>query len=329
MKKNKITILLNNRPEMIGEPIQAANEGIKLLLSAWNRDPCWREFLEVEIWLASGQQLYAFHDLKSVPLLTDINCVPQDASLVTLEEVLYRLLSREAPDSTCFYRPQLIILSDTLDGDNNPLLEEGFRHSAYTNSWFLLAGGGDNTAVLLPFTGAVLRIEELNPHQACNFICQDELPNTAAPLPERYCAIAERLLSVAEQGDADSQLQLARMYRRGLGTKRNLKLAHDWYECAAAQGNSSAMFELGELYWLGLMGIAYKADALKWYAKAASQGNAEAQYRLGIICKFGPGLTRDHSAAFEWWQKAAKNEHQAAQLALRRPRSRVLPDGAQ
>ncbi|WP_323061056.1 MULTISPECIES: tetratricopeptide repeat protein [Aeromonas] len=326
MKKNKITILLNNRPEMLGEPIQAANEGIKLLLGAWSRDPCWQENLEVEIWLASGQQLYAFQDLKSVSLLTDISCVPQDASQETLEEVLYRLLCSEAPDSTLFYRPQMIILSDTLGNCDTPPLEEAFKHSAYTDSWFLLAGGGDDKVLSLPFAGAALRIEELNPHQACNFICQDELPDTTAPLPERYCAVAERLQSTAKQGDVDAQIQLAGMYRRGLGVKRSPQNAHDWYESAAAQGNTSAMFELGELYWLGLMGIAHKAEAGKWYAKAAAHGNAEAQYRLGIICKFGLGQPRNPSAAFEWWQKAACNEHQAAQHALRQRRSHVLPD---
>ncbi|MEZ2827718.1 hypothetical protein [Serratia liquefaciens] len=328
MKKNKITILLNNRPEMIGEPIQAANEGIKLLLGAWSRDPCWQENLEVDIWLGSGQQLYTFQDLKSVPLLTDISCVPQNTTQETLEEVLYRLLCSEAPDCTRFYRPQIIILSDVLTNCDMPPLEEAFKHSAYTNSWFLLAGGGDDKALFLPFIGAALRIEELNPHLACNFICQDELPDTAVPLPERYCAVAERLQSAAKQGDVNAQFNLAGMYRRGLGVKRSIRNAHDYYESAAAQGNTSAMLELGELYWLGLMGINHKPEAGKWYAKAAAQGNAEAQYRLGIINKFGLGQPRDSSAAFEWWQKAASQEHQAAQLALRQRRPHPHPTKA-
>ncbi|EPU1133143.1 TPA: hypothetical protein ACIJRQ_000227 [Klebsiella oxytoca] len=326
MKKNKVTILLNNRPEMIGEPIQAANEGIKLLLGAWSRDPCWQENLEVEIWLASGQRLYVFKDLTSVSVLTDISCVTQDTSQETMEEVLYRLLCSEAPDSTRFYRPQMIILSDTLgNGDILPL-EEAFKHSVYTNSWFLLAGRGDDKMLFLPFMGGVFRIEELNPHQACNFICQDELPETTISLPERYCAVAERLQSAAEQGHVDAQLQLAGMYRRGLGVQRSLQNAHNWYERAAEQGNTSAMFELGELYWLGLMGIAHKVEARKWYAKAAAEGNTEAQYRLGIICKFGLGQPRDPSAAFDWLHEAASHKHQSAQQALRQRRSRALND---
>ena len=42
----------------------------------------------------------------------------------------------------------------------------------------------------------------------------------------------------AEQGDADSQSNLGRMYANGLGVPKDDKLAVKWYRLAADQGNA-------------------------------------------------------------------------------------------
>ena len=44
----------------------------------------------------------------------------------------------------------------------------------------------------------------------------------------------------AEQGHLEAQLQIARCYEWGIGTKINLSTAKSWYELAAAKGSEKA-----------------------------------------------------------------------------------------
>jgi TPR repeat protein len=53
-----------------------------------------------------------------------------------------------------------------------------------------------------------------------------------------------------------------------------------WYRRAADQGNSQAQVNLGRLYERG-MGVAKdNAQAIRWYGLAAGQGNTDAENNL-------------------------------------------------
>ena len=81
---------------------------------------------------------------------------------------------------------------------------------------------------------------------------------------------------LAEQGDADAQYNLGRMYDNGYGTPQD-----------------------------------YKA-ALKWYTAAAEQGVAQAQYLLGLMYNTGQGVQQDDIQAYMWWNLAATNRNNSA-----------------
>jgi len=51
----------------------------------------------------------------------------------------------------------------------------------------------------------------------------------------------------ADNNYADAQNELGRMYRDGLGVKKNLREAKNWYQKSAAQGNESAKNSYDEL----------------------------------------------------------------------------------
>lgn len=296
---------------MDGEPIQAANEALRLLLGAWSRDPCWRDNLEVEVWLASGPRHAYYSDLKQVTLENDITCTSATMHEESMGETLSHLLSMPSPDGANYYRPQLVILSNASCPWEELSLADAFNQSPFTDGLLLETGSGKS--VTRPFPCLSWRVDELNHHHACNFISQYEVKRPVAALREWSHVLAKRLQQAAEQGDRDAQFKLANLYRRGLGLRRSMSEAHEWYLRAADQNHVGALFQLGELHWLGLIGKVDKTEAARWYLQAAIQENAEAQYRLGILYKYGQGLPTDDAEALKWWQQAATQGHAEAQ----------------
>lgn len=80
-------------------------------------------------------------------------------------------------------------------------------------------------------------------------------------------------------------------------------------EClqAAEQGDAEAQFSLGRMYYTGCGTAADKAKAFYWYAKAACQGHAAAQYARGFMQFRGLGIRADKLQGLYWICKAYKN----------------------
>ncbi len=85
----------------------------------------------------------------------------------------------------------------------------------------------------------------------------------------------------AKKGDAQAQLDLAKMYMFGKGTKQDEVEARKWIEKAASQGIPAAQRIFGTM-----LRDAYGSDhrdipkAREWLKKAADQGDAEAKAEL-------------------------------------------------
>ena len=84
--------------------------------------------------------------------------------------------------------------------------------------------------------------------------------------------------ALAQEGDADSQYNLALMYHHGKGTDQDFTQAAKWYLRAAEQGNPSAQYNLGLMYGNG-MGISQDfIQAYIWLSRSA-QGFASGQHQ--------------------------------------------------
>jgi len=97
--------------------------------------------------------------------------------------------------------------------------------------------------------------------------------------------------NLAEQGNADAQLNLGGMYGRGEGISQSNKIAAMWYELAAKQGNTIAQTQLGILYAKG-EGVPrdYVYAYMWWYIAAA---NGDKGYNDQIVKKMTPEQIRE------------------------------------
>jgi WD40 repeat protein len=85
---------------------------------------------------------------------------------------------------------------------------------------------------------------------------------------------------LAEQGNAESQCQLALMYHKGDGVAQDYKKAAEWMIKAAEQGHAEAQFQLALMYHKGDGVAKNEKKAAEWMTKAEEQGHAEAHREL-------------------------------------------------
>ena len=139
--------------------------------------------------------------------------------------------------------------------------------------------------------------------------------NTQAQVQAQEAVVAE-LRTRAEQGDAEAQFKLGRMYGKGEGVPQDGVQAVAWFRKAAEQGHAKAQNGLGAMYDLG-QGVPQDwVQAVVWYRKAAEQGEAMAQSNLGAMYEDGHGVAQDHVQAVVWYRKAAEQGYAEGQFNL-------------
>jgi TPR repeat protein len=92
-------------------------------------------------------------------------------------------------------------------------------------------------------------------------------------------------LELAEQGDAETQYNLALMYINGKGVPKHDKTAVMWYTKAAEQGNAMAQAGLGLMYVNGKGVPESNIKAYVWWSMAKASGNEIAKGNLEKLKK--------------------------------------------
>src|SRR5271165_7309672 len=85
---------------------------------------------------------------------------------------------------------------------------------------------------------------------------------------------------------------------------KDYQRAYREWKAAADAGQAEAQFDLGVLYAQGLGVRRDLTEAANWYRKSAEQGNAEAEFALGQMYSRGWGVPRDEADAMRWFQMA-------------------------
>ena len=136
-------------------------------------------------------------------------------------------------------------------------------------------------------------------------------------VPQTDCTLAAIWWrKAAEQGYAEAQNNLGRLYEEGEGIEHDYAGAAYWYRKAAEQNHVTSQFNLAVMYELGHGVPQDLAQAATWYRKAAEQGYAPAQLNLAVMCELGQGMPQDFAEAAAWYREAAESGDDTARNAL-------------
>jgi TPR repeat protein len=122
--------------------------------------------------------------------------------------------------------------------------------------------------------------------------------------------------NAADQGNAQANGNIGRLYFLGQGVPVDYGEALRWSQQAAAQDNPRGEATIGILYEYG-RGVAQDyGKAMRWLRRAADQGNADAQLDIGVLYECGRGVAQDYGEAILWYRKAADQGNADAQVRI-------------
>ena len=123
-------------------------------------------------------------------------------------------------------------------------------------------------------------------------------------------------LRAAEKGHLTSQYNLGVIFAKGRGVAQDYTQSCKWYKKAAEQGDMSAQATLAMMYSKGVGTEKNLKEAAHWYSQAASQGHVNSQFNLANLYAKGRGVPQDETKSFELCKQAATGGHINAQVTL-------------
>ena len=141
-----------------------------------------------------------------------------------------------------------------------------------------------------------------------------ETPQDAVDTPPTF----EEKLKLADEGDIDIQISLAKDYLSGdNNTPVRPVDAARWLTKASEKGNAEAQFLLANLLREGAEGLkANEKNAVTLYASAADKGHIEAAYWAADAYHYGKGVKKAEVKAIGYYEKAADLGHVASKNNL-------------
>lgn len=124
-------------------------------------------------------------------------------------------------------------------------------------------------------------------------------------LDGKYADAEPMLEKAANAGSAGAGYYLGRMFRDGLGVKKDDAKAYAFVQKSARQGNPLAENALGYMLGNGRGAKQDDAQALGWYLRAADHGSALAAYNVGTMLEAGRGVRQsDIQRAIDYYRRA-------------------------
>jgi uncharacterized protein len=120
-------------------------------------------------------------------------------------------------------------------------------------------------------------------------------------------------LALANQGNAEAQVNLGSMLSEDWGIPKDYATAITLFRRAADQGNVSAALHIGGMYGDGKGVSKDYAHAVVWYRKAAEKGDPLTQSlaQMGLAKTYaegGYGVSQDYVEAYKWYDIAAAHK---------------------
>src|SRR5690606_17900595 len=121
---------------------------------------------------------------------------------------------------------------------------------------------------------------------------------------------------LALEGDAAAQTLIAEIYSRGLGVRRDLVTAIEWYEKAAEQKVPEAQFQLAMILLDGGEEFRDRTRAASLMEAAADGGHRLAQFNFAQMLADRDPTPRGTERAVSYYEKAAQAGLADAQYAM-------------
>ncbi|NQZ80481.1 MAG: sel1 repeat family protein [Colwellia sp.] len=118
------------------------------------------------------------------------------------------------------------------------------------------------------------------------------------------------------EGYSPAQYQMALIYQKGYGVKKDQQKAFELFSLAAAQNYPDALFNLAIMYSEGKIVDKDLKTSFTLTEKAAQKGLASAQFNVGVAYFNGDGIKKDYLKASRWYEKAADQNYALAQFNL-------------
>lgn len=109
---------------------------------------------------------------------------------------------------------------------------------------------------------------------------------------------------------------LGKCYEKGIGMKKDIDEAVNWYSRAAEAGYAPAQYAIGVCFEEGTGLEESTEEALNWFAAAAEQGYGPAELRVAEYFEEGIGIEIDNEQAFVWFKDAADQDIVKAQIKV-------------
>ena len=122
-------------------------------------------------------------------------------------------------------------------------------------------------------------------------------------------------LPLANEGDADAQYAIGRLYESGLAVVQNYEEAFSWYKRSAEQGNVWAQYYVAHLNYEGLGTERSYSEAYFWTEKIVKRSFVAAYYNFGLMHFHGDGVKENKEEALKWFKKGAHSGDTTAQFA--------------
>lgn len=148
--------------------------------------------------------------------------------------------------------------------------------------------------------------------QAAQYRSCKEILYTEGSTPEDIHAAIQQLEQLWQKGFSVSAHLLGKVYRDGIGVRKDEKSAECWFQRSADAGNDYSEYALGKL----LLQQKRTQEAIRWLEKAVEHNNQFAQYRLGKMLMQGEGITKNVDKALQMLTLSAQQGNQYARYTL-------------
>ena len=131
----------------------------------------------------------------------------------------------------------------------------------------------------------------------------DTCPYCGEAKPDSHASFLAMLRAHAERGDAAAIGYIGKMYSHGaFGLRKDALDAIEWWTMAAEQGDADSQYDLGRVYYYGDGLEQDKARGILYWQRAAMQGQSDARHDLG----FAELERFNHDLAVQHWMISAK-----------------------